>query len=339
MWQNIPLWPERASSYANNVDALYIFLIAVTGFFTLLVFALVAFFALKYRQRPGREATQIEGSLALEATWTLIPFGLFMIMFVWGASVYMNEAQPPKNAMDVFVVGKQWMWKLQHPEGVREINQLHVPVGRDVRLTMISQDVIHSFFVPAFRIKTDVLPGRYTTLWFHPIKTGTFHLFCAEYCGTNHSAMIGQIIVMEPAEYAAWLAKGSNEGSMAINGQQLFSELGCGTCHRSDTQGRGPDLAGIYGKPVMLDSGSTVMADDNYIRESILNPGSKVTAGFKPIMPTFSGLVSEEQLLSLISYVKSLGQPGSQAGTSTAAVSGKPAAGNAASTAGNAKVQ
>src|SRR3954471_2045352 len=268
MWQNVPLWPQRASTFANNVDALYIFLIAVTGFFTLLVFALVAFFAIKYRQKPGREATQIEGSLALEATWTLIPFGLFMMMFVWGAAVYLGEMQPPKNAMDVFVVAKQWMWKLQHPEGVREINTLHIPVGRDVRLTLISQDVIHSFYVPAFRIKQDVLPGRYTTVWFHPIKTGRYHLFCAEYCGTMHSGMIGEVVVMEPAEYATWLSSGSNEGSMATDGQKLFAQLGCATCHRSDTQGRGPNLANAYGKPVMLDNGTTVVADDNYIRES-----------------------------------------------------------------------
>jgi cytochrome c oxidase subunit 2 len=334
MWQNIPLWPDRASSFANNVDALYIFLIAVCGFFTLLVFALVAFFALKYRERPGREATQIEGSLALEATWTLIPFGLFMIMFVWGASVYMDEAQPPKNAMDIFVVGKQWMWKLQHPEGVREINQLHVPVGKDVRLTMISQDVIHSFFVPAFRIKQDVLPGRYTTLWFHPIKTGHYHLFCAEYCGTLHSGMIGEVVVMEPSEYAAWLSNGSAEGSMASSGEKLFQELGCSSCHRADTQGRGPDLAGTYGKPVMLDNGSTVVADDAYIRESIVNPGSKVVAGYKPIMPTYSGIVSEEQLLSLLSYVKSLAQP-----QQVKPQPGRASAGDAAPTAGNAKVQ
>jgi cytochrome c oxidase subunit 2 len=334
MWQNIPLWPDQASSFANNVDALYIFLIAVCGFFTLLVFALVAFFALKYRERPGREATQIEGSLALEATWTLIPFGLFMIMFVWGASVYMNEAQPPKNAMDIFVVGKQWMWKLQHPEGVREINQLHVPVGKDVRLTMISQDVIHSFFVPAFRIKQDVLPGRYTTLWFHPIKTGHYHLFCAEYCGTLHSGMIGEVVVMEPSEYAAWLSNGSAEGSMASSGEKLFQELGCSSCHRADTQGRGPDLAGTYGKPVMLDNGSTVVADDAYIRESIVNPGSKVVAGYKPIMPTYSGIVSEEQLLSLLSYVKSLAQP-----QQVKPQPGRASAGDAAPTAGNAKVQ
>ena len=340
MFQNIPLWPEQASSFASNVDALYIFLIAVTGFFTLVVFALVAFFAVKYRSRPGRVATQIEGSYALEATWTLIPFGLFMMMFVWGAAIYMNEVRPPKNAMDVFVVGKQWMWKLQHPEGVREINQLHVPVGRDIRLTMISQDVIHSFYVPEFRIKQDVIPGRYTTLWFHPIKTGRYHLFCAEYCGTLHSGMIGEIVVMEPAEYSAWLSGGSGEGSMASTGQKLFQELGCATCHRSDTQGRGPNLQGVYGKPVLLDTGQTLVADDNYLRESILNPGAKVVSGFKPIMPTFNGIVSEEQLLSLIAYVKSLAQP-QQGGpvSDRPVVPGRAPAAQSAPKAGNAKVQ
>jgi cytochrome c oxidase subunit 2 len=338
MFQNVPLWPDRASSLANNVDALYIFLLAVTGFFTILVFVLVTVFAIKYRQRPGGRATQIEGSYALEATWTLIPFGFFMLMFVWGATVYMKEVQPPANAMDVFVVGKQWMWKTQHPEGVREINQLHVPAGRDVKLTMISQDVIHSFYVPAFRIKQDVLPGRYTTIWFHPIKPGTYHLFCAEYCGTLHSGMIGQIIVMEPLEYAAWLSGGSAEASMASTGQKLFSELGCATCHRSDTQGRGPNLEGVYGKPQMLDNGQTVMVDDNYVRESILNPGVKVVSGFKPIMPTFNGIVSEEQLLSLIAYVKSLGVPQSGPGSNRPAVPAGAAA-NPVPEDGNAKVQ
>ena len=309
MWQNIPLWPTQASSFAGNVDLLYIFLLVVCGVFTLGVFVMVGIFVVKYRQRTGHQATQIEGSYALEATWTLIPFGLFMIMFVWGAAVYMNEAQPPRNAMEIFVVGKQWMWKLQHPEGTREIDQLHVPVGRDIRLTMISQDVIHSFFVPAFRIKQDVLPGRYTTIWFHPVKTGHFHLFCAEYCGTLHSGMIGEVVVMEPNDYAAWLASGPSEGSMSAAGQKVFNELGCATCHRSDTQGRGPDLAGVFGKSVLLDNGSTVVADENYLRESILNPGSKVVSGFRPIMPTYSGIVSEEQLLSLITYMKSLSQP------------------------------
>jgi cytochrome c oxidase subunit 2 len=333
MFSNFPLWPARASSFANNVDALYIFLIVVTGFFTLVVFALVAIFAIKYRQRPGGRATQIEGSYALEATWTLIPFGLFMVMFVWGAAVYMSEVKPPQNAMEIFVVGKQWMWKTQHPEGVREINQLHVPVGRDIRLTLVSQDVIHSFYIPDFRIKQDVLPGRYTTTWFHPIKTGTYHLFCAEYCGTQHSGMIGQIVVMEPTEFAAWLSGGSTEGTMASTGQKVFQELGCATCHRSDTQGRGPNLQGVFGKAQLLDNGQTVTVDDNYIRESILNPGTKVVSGFKPIMPTFNGIVSEEQLLSLMAYIKSLNQPQPSGGMNQANSASQ------APTAGNKKVQ
>jgi cytochrome c oxidase subunit 2 len=339
MFQNVPLWPERASSFANNVDALYIFLIAVTGFFTLVIFVMIGVFAVKYKQRAGGRATQIEGSYALEATWTLIPFGLFMMMFVWGAAVYMKEVQPPANAMDVFVVGKQWMWKTQHPEGVREINQLHVPVGRDVKLTMISQDVLHSFYIPAFRVKHDVIPGRYTTLWFHPVKTGTYHLFCAEYCGTLHSGMIGEVVVMDPSDYAKWLSGGSAQDSMASTGEKLFQQLGCATCHRSDTQGRGPNLAGVYGKQQLLDNGQTVPVDDNYVRESILNPGVKVVSGFKPIMPTFNGIVSEEQLLSLIAYVKSLGAPQNAPGSNHPAVTQGATAPNTASTAGNAKVQ
>lgn len=294
---------------SKGVDNLFIFLLAVCGFFTVMIFITIAVFIWKYRQRPGRQATQIEGSYTLEATWTLIPFGFFMIMFAWGAWIYVREARPPDNAIEIYTVGKQWMWKFQHPEGIREIDTLHVPMNRDIRMTMISQDAIHSFFVPAFRIKQDVLPGRYTTTWFHPIKAGTFHLFCAEYCGTSHSGMIGEIVVMEPAAYEAWLAGGSGEGSLASTGQKLFQELGCSSCHRSDTQGRGPNLVGVYGKPVLLDDGRTVIADDNYIRESILSPGAKVVAGFKPIMPTFEGIVSEEQLLALIAYVKSMAQP------------------------------
>lgn len=312
MLSNWPFWPTQASSYAGNVDLVYIFLIVVTGIFTIGVFAVVLFFAYKYRQSPDRHPTQIEGSNVLEATWTLIPFGIFMVMFVWGAAVYMRGVQPPPNAMEIYVVGKQWMWKLEHPEGVREINTLHVPVGKDVRLTMISQDVIHSFYVPAFRIKQDVLPGRYTTMWFRATKTGHYHLFCAEYCGTLHSGMIGEVVVMEQNEYQQWLAGNANTGTMSSSGEKTFNELGCASCHRSDTQGRGPDLAGIYGKSVALDNGTSVTADDNYLRDSILNPGSKVAAGFKPIMPTYNGIVNEEQLLSLVSYIKSLSQPQQQ---------------------------
>jgi len=309
MGENFPLWPARASHIAGQVDALVLFLVAVTGFFTIVIFILIFAFAMKYRREKNPVAADIHGSTVLEITWSIIPFGIFLIMFVWGAVIYMQDVRPPKDAMEIFAIGKQWMWKFQHPEGQREINQLHVPVGRDVMLTMISQDVIHDVFIPAFRVKQDVLPGRYTTLWFRAIKPGRYHLFCSQYCGTMHSGMIGEVVVMEPATYQAWLSGGNAEGSLASTGQKLFQQLGCSTCHRFDTQGRGPNLVGVYGKPVLLDDGRTVTADDNYVRESILTPGAKVVAGFKPIMPSFNGIVNEEQLLSLIAYVKSISQP------------------------------
>jgi cytochrome c oxidase subunit II len=308
MWQNFPLWPTQASTSASNLDALFIFLLAVTGVVTLIIFILILFFAFRYRHGKHK-AVQIEGSIPLELTWTLIPLAIFMVFFGWGAKIYLDEATPPRDSMQVFVVAKQWMWKIQHPDGVREINELHVPAFKDVRLTMISQDVIHSFFMPAFRLKTDVLPGRYTTTWFHATKPGVYHLFCAEYCGTMHSGMIGQVVVMEPAEYEAWLQSGGGEGSIASTGQKIFQQLGCTNCHRFDTQGRGPNLQGVFGRPVLLDDGSSVLADENYIRESILNPGAKVVAGFRPIMPTFQGIVSEDQVLALIAYIKSISTP------------------------------
>ena len=339
MWQNIPLWPQQGASLSQSVDLLYVFLLVVTGAFTLLVFALVGFFAVKYRQRPGHHATQIEGSYALEATWTLIPFGIFMVMFVWGAAVYMKGVQPPADSMDIFVVGKQWMWKVEHPEGVREIDALHVPLGRDIRLTLISQDVIHSFFVPAFRIKQDVLPGRYTTMWFRPTKVGTYHLFCAEYCGTLHSGMIGEVTVMPLTAYDAWLHGNAAAGTMVTDGQRVFAQLGCSSCHRSDTQGRGPSLAGVYGHQVALDDGQTVVANENYVRESIMNPGAQVVAGFTPIMPTYNGIVSEDQMLSLMQYIKSLSQPQSaESGSAQQPATANPG-GNNAPRGGNKKVK
>jgi cytochrome c oxidase subunit 2 len=309
MWQNFPLWPTEASTMSTRVDALMVFLIAISAFFITLIFVFLAIFAIKYRRSRRVVAEQIGGSWALEITWTLIPFAITMAIFVWGASIYLQEAQPPKDSLQIFVVAKQWMWKFEHSGGQREINELHVPVNQDVRLTMISQDVIHSLFVPAFRVKQDVLPARYTTLWFHATKPGRYHLFCTQYCGTLHSGMIGEVVVMKPEDYQAWLALGGAEGSMATTGEKLFQELGCSTCHRSDTQGRGPNLAGLYGRRVLLSDGTTVVADDNYIRESILNPGAQVVAGFQPIMPTFQGVVTEEQLLSVIAYIKSLAQP------------------------------
>jgi cytochrome c oxidase subunit II len=294
---------------AGNVDALFIFLLMLCGFMCLAIFTLIVVFAIRYRRRAGQMAEQIEGSNPLEFTWTFIPLGIFMVIFVWGAFIYFQERTPPQGSAEVYTVAKQWMWKFQHEEGQREINELHVPVGRDIRVIMTSQDVIHSFYVPAFRIKQDVLPGRYTVAWFRATKPGTYHLFCAEYCGTMHSGMIGDVVVMEPAQYQNWLGGGAAMGSLAQTGQGLFMSLGCSTCHRFDTQGRGPNLTGIFGKPVLLEDGRTVMADENYIRESILQPAAKVVSGFKPIMPTFQGLVSEEQLNALVAYVKSLSKP------------------------------
>jgi cytochrome c oxidase subunit 2 len=229
-----------------------------------------------------------------------------MVIFVWGASVFFAMTHPPAGTLDIYVVGKQWMWKFQHLDGQREINELHVPLGRDVKLIATSEDVIHDVFVPAFRIKADVIPGRYVSLWFRATRPGRYHLFCAEYCGTKHSGMTGEVIVMEPAEYQAWLSGGTQGGSLADAGQKLFNELACNTCHRPDAQGRGPVLDGLLGKTVALQSGEMVVADEAYLRESILNPSAKITAGYQPIMPTFQGLVSEEQLLQLIEYVKSL---------------------------------
>lgn len=322
MFDNFPLWPSRASATAGKVDALFIFLLIVSGLMTLLIFAAVVYFAARYRHRKGVLAEQIEGSTALELTWSIIPLGVFMVIFFWGAVVYFKSRTPPRDATEVYVVAKQWMWKVEHAEGQREINELHVPVGRDVKLIMTSQDVIHSFFVPAFRMKQDVLPGRYTVAWFHATKAGTYHLFCAEYCGTQHSGMIGSIIVQEPAEYEAWMSGGST-GPLSATGEKIFAELGCATCHRNDTQGRGPSLQGVFGRPVLLQDGRTITADENYIRESILDPGAKVVNGFKPVMPTFQGLVSEEQLNALVAYVKSLSQAAA-AGTKTSAVNAAP---------------
>jgi cytochrome c oxidase subunit II len=281
-------------------------------------------FAVRFRKQRGVHAEQIEGSTPLELTWSIVPLGIFMVIFTWGAVIYFQERTPPQGAAEVYVVAKQWMWKLQHQEGQREINELHIPVGRDVKMIMTSQDVIHSFYVPAFRIKQDVLPGRYTTAWFHATKPGTYHLFCAEYCGSQHSGMIGQVVVMEPAQYQAWLSGGPATGTLAENGQVIFQQLGCTTCHRADTQGRGPNLVRVFGKPVQLEDGRTVMADENYVRESILSPAAKVVAGFKPIMPTFQGIVSEEQLTALVAYVKSLNQPPTGAAGAPGMTSTKP---------------
>jgi len=302
-----PLFPERASTMAYRVDNLYFFLLAITAFFALLIAGLIVFFAVRYRRRaPDAVGERIHGNLVLELAWTGIPLVIVMVIFVWSTSVYFAMAKAPDETLNIYVVGKQWMWKFQHLDGQREINELHVPVGRDVRLITTSEDVIHDFFVPAFRVKADVIPGRYVSIWFHPTKPGRYHLFCAEYCGTRHSGMTGEIVVMDPSEFQAWMSGGAPEGSLASTGAKLFADLACNTCHRPDAQGRGPVLDGLFGRSQALQSGETVTVDEAYVRESILNPAAKVVAGFQPIMPTFQGLVSEEQLLALVEYVKSL---------------------------------
>ncbi|MFB3854825.1 MAG: cytochrome c oxidase subunit II [Vicinamibacterales bacterium] len=307
MPDSFPLFPERASTMAGRVDALYFFLVTLSAFFVLLIAGLIIFFSIRYRRRRhGEVGTSVQPSLLLEAIWIAVPAGIAMVIFVWGAWVYFAMASVPAEALDVYVVGKQWMWKFQHPGGQREINELHVPVGRPVRLTMTSEDVIHDLYIPAFRIKADVIPGRYATAWFEATKVGTYHLFCAEYCGTQHSGMRGRVVVMEPQEYQAWLGGATGSGSMAGAGEKLFQDLGCNTCHLETGQGRGPVLQGLFGRPVALQNGQVVTADEAYLRESILNPAGKVVAGFMPIMPTFQGLVSEEQVLQLIEYIKSL---------------------------------
>ena len=309
MWSGTPLFPQQASTMAARVDALYFFLIAVSTFFSALIAGLIVYYAVKYRRRsPDAIGVSIHGGLALELTWTIVPFMITMVIFVWGASVFFAMSRPPDETLNIYVVGKQWMWKFQHLDGQREINELHVPVGRPVKLIMTSEDVIHDLFVPAFRVKADVLPGRYTHLWFQATKAGRYHLFCAEYCGTKHSGMIGWVDVMEPAAFQAWLT-GGGTGSLAGEGQKIFQSLGCVTCHRADAQGRGPRLEGLFGRTVTLASGEEVVADADYVRESIVTPAAKVVAGYQPVMPTYQGLVSEEGVMQLIAYIQSLQEP------------------------------
>ena len=302
------LWPEAASLGAHEVDHLYIFLLVITACVAAGIYLSILVFAVRFRRarRPGIPAA-IHGSLALEISWSVIPFLISMVIFAWATRIYFDEYTPPANAMEIYVVGKQWMWKVQHPEGQREINELHVPMGRPIKITLTTQDVIHSFYLPAFRIKHDAVPGHYSNMTFTPDKVGKYRIFCAEYCGTSHSGMIGWVYVMDPADYEAWLSGSNAFGSMAQVGEALFSQYGCASCHRQDTGGRCPPLIGVFGTRVPLEDGATVLADEQYIRESILRPRAKIVAGYQPIMPTFQGQLEEDDLLSLIAYIKSIG--------------------------------
>ncbi len=311
MW-DIPLFPEQASTLAGRVDAVYFGVLGVTVFFTALIYGLVLYFCIKYRNGSKADRSgAVSTSHTIEALWIGIPLVISIVIFVWASRVFYEQYDPPADAAEVYVVGKQWMWYLQHPEGKRETNELHVPLGRPVKLIMTSQDVIHSFFVPAFRMKQDVLPGRYTETWFQPTKAGRFHLYCAEYCGTNHSAMGGWVFVMEPAEYEQWLARGTTGGSMVSAGAQLFQKYHCNGCHGENQTVRAPRLEGVFGGPVPIREGQStrlITADERYIRDSILMPQTQVVAGYDPVMPSYEGQIGEPDLLQIIAYIKSLGK-------------------------------
>jgi cytochrome c oxidase subunit 2 len=313
MWPDFPLFPDAASTVAREVDALYLAWVAISLFFSLLIAALIVVFFMRYRRRKWRRfgSTAHIQTLPVEIAWSVVPLVIVLSMFGWGAKVFLDQMRPPADAVGFYGVGKQWMWKFQHPEGAREINALHVPVGQPIRLTLTSEDVIHSLFIPAFRVKTDVLPGRYTTLWFEATTPGEYHLFCTEYCGTEHSRMIGTVYALPPEDYETWLATGQVGVPLRVSGGELFSRFACDTCHRMEKAtpelpARGPTLAGLFGTEVELLGGRTVTADETYLRRSILEPQAQVVAGWQPIMPTFKGQMSEEQLNALVDYVKNL---------------------------------
>lgn len=295
-------FPPKASEYASHVDLLYFALCAIALFFTVLIFLLVFVFGIRYRRKSHHPPPPTQTYRWLELAWSIIPLGIVMAIFLWSTFLYYRLYDVPADAMDVYVVGKQWMWKVQHPNGVREINEFHVPTGRPIRLILGSQDVIHSFFVPAFRIKQDAVPGRYTSLWFTATTPGVYHLFCAEYCGTQHSHMVGRVVVQSPADYQAWLAGVTPEETPAVQGYRLFQSLGCAQCHGQQA----PTMAGLYLSRVKLDDGSTVTADDNYLRTSILDSTAQIVAGYKPLMPSFRRQITEEQINALVAYIKSV---------------------------------
>jgi cytochrome c oxidase subunit 2 len=324
MLSGFPLFPEQASTLAARVDNLYLFIVAVTAFFGIVTSVVVVWFAFKYRTNdPRAVGARITGSIPLELGWSIIPFLISIVIFVWATDVFFDIVRPPDQTMEIYATGKRWMWKFQHIDGKAEINELHVPVGRAIRVTFTSEDVLHSLYFPSFRTKADAIPGRYSNVWFTPTKVGEYHIFCAEYCGTRHSGMIGRVTVMEPAAYQAWLS-GGGEGPLSARGERLFSQLACNTCHVTDGTGRGPSLAGKFGREEQLANGSMVKVDESYLRESILNPQAKLVKDYQPLMPTFQGLVNEEGVMALIEYVKTLQGTQRPGGAPAAAAAGTP---------------
>ncbi len=296
------LMPDQASTIAPANDALFFYLVFITLFFTVLIFALIIFFGLKFRRKSEEMPARTRSDMRLELSWTIIPLLISLSIFAWSAGLFVKMSRPPANAMEIYVVGKQWMWKVQHPAGPREINELHIPVNRPIKLTMASEDVIHDFYIPAFRVKQDVVPGRYSYEWFTATEPGEYHLFCAEYCGKDHSRMGGKIVVMEESDYQAWLAgTGQGHGSAADAGAKLFQQYSCASCHGQ----KAPTMAGLYMSQRPMADGKTVVADENYLRESILNSSAKIVAGYPPIMPSFRGQLTPEQINELVEYIKS----------------------------------
>jgi len=316
------LFPTQASTLAPEIDNLYLGVIAITALFAIIVVVCVIYFAIKYRDHTGdKVGAPITGSVPLELGWSLIPFFISIGIFVWASVVFFHIVRAPDQTLEIYSTGKRWMWRFQHIDGQRELNELHVPVGRPVRVVFTSEDVLHDLFIPAFRVKADAVPGRYSAIWFEATKVGEYHLFCAEYCGTKHSGMIGTVYVMEPSDYQTWLAGGGaiSGGSMAERGAQLFTQLACVTCHLGEGSGRGPSLVGLFGSTVTLTNGTTVVADESYLRESILTSQAKTVAGYQQLMPTFQGLVNENDVASLIEYIKSM-QPGAARAAAAQAV-------------------
>lgn len=308
------LFPEAVSTMAGEIDAIYLALLGLNSVIVLIVVAMVVTFAVRYRQGSNADRTErmpLRRQHWLEWSWVAVIAGIFLAVFAWSGAVYFRLYTVPENALPIHVIGKQWMWKFQHPGGQREINELHVPVNRQIKLTLASQDVVHSFYVPAFRLKRDVVPGSYRELWFEATRPGVYHMFCAEYCGSRHSRMGGRVVVMEPAAYARWLRQQNVSGSLAAQGGDLFRSFGCSGCHSPGSRVRAPSLAGIFGRPQPLESGGTVIADEAYLRDSILRPNRHVVAGFTPIMPSFAGQIDEGDLLKIIEFIKNL-DPGQE---------------------------
>jgi cytochrome c oxidase subunit II len=303
---DFPFFPEQASSVAGQVDLLMLGLIAISSFFTLIVVILILYFSIRYRRGAKVDRSQPPTtSMKVELSWVFLLLSLALGVYAVAAILYFRMSRVPEDAHEIYVLGRQWMWQIQHPEGPREINELHVPAGRPIRLVMTSQDVIHSFYVPAFRLKYDVIPGRYTNLSFTATTPGEYHLFCAEFCGTEHAEMIGRVIVMEPRQFQEWLNQGSQSSqAMPEAGALVYQEFGCGSCHDPGSQVNAPQLAGRYGEKVLLADGGKVTFEENYIRESIYDPMRRIAAGYEPLMPSYTEQVTEEQVQLLIAFLK-----------------------------------